>query len=89
MTSEEQTTRLGQLADAAEAAVLADPALLGSMVGMALGYMIEGARRDPASAIADLESYGRAVAEAVGYVLDGTRPGPGLRRLLPGVVTET
>lgn len=74
--------RLATLVDALEARVLADPDILGSMVGMALGYIVDGARRDPAATLADMDRFGRAVSQAVGYVLDGIEPGEALTAYL-------
>lgn len=78
-----QLVRLSQLVDAAEARVLSDAAIIASPVGMGLGYMVDGARRDPAATLADMDNLGRAIAEAVAYVLDGATPGSRLCTWLP------
>lgn len=82
-----QDERLAELVDALEARVLADPAILGSMVGMALGYIVDGARKDPAGTLGDMDRFGRAVGEACTFVLDGSPVGSRLAAMLPELVT--
>lgn len=82
-----QEARLAELVNALEARVLSDPAILGSMVGMALGYIVDGARKDPAGTLGDMDRLGRAVGEACTFVLDGAPVGSQLAAMLPELVT--